>query len=503
MLYQLSYLAAAGKGSGARPSGSPSGYPAAAEPGRGGGPVRATLAGMRRRRRTVLVSVAAVVAAGVAVALLLRGGEQDEAGADLVAQALSRLPPDAAAVALVATDPGAGQVRALGRLLDRIPGSAIALSSLGDLGTLAGAPVAVAVTRPLDGFVAAWVAEDEEAARRVVAAIPPGSGAGPLRLAAIEREGTTVVAGSDARLVREALARDGSGRAATSRLDALPDDALVRAAGDGRTLRGWSGVESLRRLAPELADGARELTLTVEAGDDALTARVGAALAPGTPLPLATGAGSAAPAAFDVPVTAALRDPRPAFEPLLRAVGATEDYARANALLRRLRRDDLDSVLRDQLTGTATLAMQPGGVAVQLQLRDAGPLGDLLDDVARIPDLLLGPSGIDVDEADGVFTVRLPDTPEVRVAVEGDRVGVVAAGDPRPVATRGPVARTTPGAGALAIRLEAEALQAQLIERFGLPGIAAFALRSLGDLTAGATASRDRLDVVLTLPIRG
>lgn len=469
-----------------------------------------------QRRPWILAAAALVVLIVVAVVVLGGGGDdRPEAPRPGPAAALARLPADAEAVALVATDPGSGAMAAVRELLQRVPGSALAAArarrelgplepTFGQLEDLGGSPVAVALRD--DGMVAAWQARDDEGLARVAGdavrrgtLVPRGHlllPAAPLPgLRAFAVDGPLLLAGSTADDVRAAL----RARRSPHRL-ALADGELARA-----TLR----PAALRRLPlagdlEDLAARARGGVLRVTPDDDGLRARLRIAFARGTTLPLAPGrAPAAAPAAFDVPVTVGLRDPRAAYDTVLRVLGAADGYERANDVLRRLRRDDLDEVLRDQLTGTATVAWQPGGrVAVQLQLRDAGDARDLLEDVARIPDLLLGRTGIDVDEDDGVFTVRLPGAPELRVAVAGRRIGIATHADPRIVARRGPAARTTPGAGALAARLKAPELRQRILDRFALPRLALIPLDALGDLTVGASVAGDRLDVELALPVR-
>ncbi|WP_205696545.1 hypothetical protein [Conexibacter sp. SYSU D00693] len=502
---------------------------------------------MARRRALGWAAAAVVGVLGLGVGIGLLTAEEDDGPrvADPVGAVLRRMPADAALVALVNTDPQGGQERRVGALLERIPGSTIALGELGGLlrlgdagvggglpRALAGDPAAVAVTGDLRERVAAWVVRDpgrlgealddavgdgrlRDAGRagdaRVLALRRPLPA--PLRIAALAHAGPVLVAATTVELARRTAARRaGPGAGVVRRLRALRAAALVRFAGDGRRLARLPAAAALRDVVPEVVRGVREVDGTLEAAGGAFTGRAAVRLAPGSGVPLALGGAPARAAAFATPLVVGVRDPRPAFDALLRWLGAQRTYDRASDVLRLLRRDDLDAVLRDQLTGTATAAVTPSGrlaptdttdarVAVQAPLRDGGDLADLLEDVARVPDLLLGRADVDVDRDGDVYTVRLGET-EVRVAVVGDRLGVVRGpGDPVAVATRGPVRSTPPGAGALAARLDADAVREWLVARLGLPRLAALALGPIGDPTLALRAEPGRLDLELTVPI--
>ncbi|HYF25160.1 MAG TPA: hypothetical protein VD931_05430 [Baekduia sp.] len=481
-----------------------------------------------RRRGFVVLAVAAALVAGLV--LLLRGGDGPQrAVADPVAEALARLPRGADLVALVASDGEGRQLRALRDVLGRIPGAGIAVGRLlrgldaAGLGErarseLSGAPVAVGMAGGLRAGVLAWPtagagplgARIDDAVRAgLLREAAPSGGVRVLRVArpaaagpvapvrAVAVRGRLLLAATSEELVRAAARRDDRARARglRRRLGAAGTDALVRAVGRPRSLL----PARVRVLVPELAR-AREAVLTAGAVDDGLLATL---RLDGAVVPLAPGAGAPAPAGLDGDVHAALREPRTSAPAALRALGVDGDVARADALLGRLRRDTLTEVLTDRLTGTATLALSArGGPVAQLQLDDAGPLRDLLGDISRVPDLLLGRAGLDVDEDDGVFAVRLPGAPELRVAVAGDRVGVTTGGDPRPVATRVPAARTTPGAGALSVRVSAAALRSRLPALLGLPRFAQSFLAPLGDLTLGVRRDGRRVVATLVLQVR-
>lgn len=474
---------------------------------------------MHPRRAWTLVALALVV---IAVAVVLRAGGDDPAPRPPLpgpGQALDRLPATAEVVALVATDRAAPASAALRELLARVPGSAIAIArarrelgplepTLDRLARLGGSPLALAVDAAGRDLVLAWQAGDVRELRTAIAdAVARGAlrraAGGVLEpttpivgLGAFATDGPLLLAGSTAALVRRALRSRGGPRPRLT----LPRREFARA----HLRPGAVRLLPLAGVVPDVVAAARAGLLRVVPDENGLRGHLAVRFARGTDLPLrAGGRPAAAPAAFAAPVTVGVRDPAVALPVVLRALGAAEGYEQASRILRLLRRDDLDEVLRDQLTGTATVGVRPGGgTAVQLRLRDAGPLRDLLDDLARVPDLLLGRTGLDVDEDGGVFALRLPDAPPLRAAVEGDRLGLGTAGiDVRAVARRAPAARTTPGAGALAARLKAPDLRRRILERFGLPRLALIPLDALGDLSLGVTASRDRLDATGSLPV--
>jgi hypothetical protein len=388
-------------------------------------------------------------------------------------------------VIALATDPEHGQGAEARTLLNRFVGAdvvvararerinqALGLAPDADLGPLLGNDLVVARTRA--GLVGAWVVKDESSLRTIVRERSPSA-----RVRVVVK-GPVVVAGAP-RAVQLAITTQARQAGMTpelfdTRLQGLPADALVRLEANGallpraqRSKLAW--IRSLRRLA-----------LTVRADDGGVHARMRATTAP-TPadeVPLAPGAAAPTPLDRGIGVTAGIRDLRQTIRVGLATLkasdpGAYRRYDLAKRALKLIRRGDIDHDIIDQLGATATLwSPDLRTFTVTAPVADPARMARALNGLKPLMGRLLAAAGLRGARY-GVSGNTLVVTTMPGVSL--DRLAV------------GRSQRIDSLTGALTGIVRGPSLRRILIDRLGLPSIAAFALGPLGDATFSAQTS--------------
>jgi hypothetical protein len=333
------------------------------------------------------------------------------------------------------------------------------------------------------------------------------------------RDGDLVLAGDTPRLKAafDLRGRRGGLTRATfeQRLGPVPQPALILATAQPRALIGDAAngvpwVDALRGGAVSIRLADPGVRVSVHLATDPTKLRP-------QDLPLAPGPAAPQPAAGTTLANAGIRDLSQTIHVLDAARGAIDvpfldsvtdalnTLDSVKGPLKTFGRIDVDAALIDQLTGTTTITQEPNGLALRAQLRDGDPLRTALNRIASIPDFIINAANItdlDLDKAgDDAYEVRRKGTTFLKVAVLGTTLVVTndLTADPKRIAAR--PARNTQSKGALAFHLEGTAIQDQLVERLGLPGLARLVLGGFGDLDGSAissTAATD-LDAALTL----
>jgi hypothetical protein len=446
------------------------------------------------RRLTILLSLAAITVTGCG------GGAKPKAVAiaDPLREALAYMPPDAPAIAAVATDVEHGQGAAARNLLERFPGAELAVAKVreridaitglpatGAVGSLLGNDLLVAESS--SGPFAAWVVRDpgglrvlldDEVAQNALGKGPASGGydtytrTGTL----IAVRGAVVVAGAPTP-VREALARRaGSGgmtRALfTARLRGLPADALLRAEGNAQL------ADRALGLSLPYAAALNGFAFTVRADAKGLHARLHADTTTTSPddLPIAPGAQAPTPLLRTNGATVGVRDVRHVIRFALRRLQAS------GRELKLLRRDVIG-----QLIGTATVwSPDLSVVTVSVPVADPGRVARALTGLRSLVGRTLAAAGLSAARYGVVGSTLVVTTNRVAPLAQ------LVAGRPGRI-------NALPGAVAGVVR--GAALRTALIRRFGLPSIAALALGALGDTTFSVDAEPGGIDAVADLAI--
>ena len=491
----------------------------------------------------LVVAVLAVAVAGCG------SKERKVVIADPLAEALARSPADAAALAIVATDPAAGPGAMLARLAQRFPGSELLLGQAqAMLGERVGLDYATEL-RPLLGGplvlwspegttqrrFSGWIARDGDALGELLAAkektgalveAPPvadyalytrrGGGA-------YARRGPLLVSAPDLAALRAVLARRQAGRGQWTpallreRGLGLPGGAVARVVLDARALVAREGGTT-RRVPWVNALERAALTVTPEAGglrvharastDPGVLAPDDVPIAPGVEPPVTRGR---------APVVAAVRDPQQTLAVARRVVDLLDPtrldgLRQAEDVLGRFARVNLQDDLLGRLTGSATLTSRDGRTGtLRADLDDPGVTSDALGrlgTLARFGGPLAGLAGVDlggigVDEQDGGRYVVTQDG-RLLVAlavVDGALVASTEPGADLAAAARAPATPPAPTAGAFRATVSAEPLKDQLVRRLGLPAFARGALAPLRDAVVTARGERAIFDVQLVLPV--
>ncbi len=528
MLYQLSYFAVAREGS--------------ATVGTRALPARVPRV---RRAGSALPLLAALV-----VVLGGCGKKEDKVViADPVAEALAHAPADAAALAVVATDTKGGPAAALEALAERFSGGDLVLgqgeSALarrlgldpGALRSLRGNPlVAWSPDGSTTRLFAAWVTRDAKRTGQLVdaqeddGALEGAPGVGDYALytrrggGALARRGPLLVTAPDLAALREVLRRRAAGRGQWTRallgqreLGLPAEGASVRVALDAhRVLAPRAGRAARTRWVAALRRGA--LVATPVGGGLRVHARVSTAPSGLTAADLPLSTGVAPPATRGrAPILAAVRGPQPALRFARRVTDLLsprrlDGLRRAEELLRRYARVDLQEDVLDRLSGTATLTTRDGRVGtLRSDLDDPGRVADALGRIgtlarfggplAQLAGVDLG--GFDVEERDGRYVLTQDGVLLVALKlVDGALVASTEPGADLDAAGRAPAApRPAPTAGSFRATVAADLVRQRIADRLGLPGLVRTALGPLGDPVLTARAELDHLDVQLVVPI--
>ncbi len=494
----------------------------------------------------MLALVAAVAVAALVVVLVAGRGREAPAARDPdAARALSYADPRAALAAVVATDASSGPGARLAALVDRLPGSFLALPRLHDLladlvglpyddaiRPLLGNPVAITLPDPrsIDGAELAIVARDRG---QVGAALDARVKGGTLVRAGAHRSARLYVGGG------RAFAADGA------TLLAAPSLRAVRAALDRRETRtGLNPGSFAQRLHGIRTDGAvarvaatpailghlpripwvaaqRAVALVLVPERDALRLRVRIATAPvkSSELPFAQG-----PRPPDLhgraPVVAGVRDPAstlPALTALARAT-RPEAFGAFDAFTDKLAHytgvDVQGDVLR-RMTGTATVTTDlrhhtalravvddPEKVATTLKrLRALARLAPL----AKLAGADLGGYGL-TEQGVGRYVLTHDKHPQLVIGVRGRTL--VASTDPRANLDAIAAAPATPPphppqAGAFRARVAKPVLNRLLTERLHLPRAATLLLDPVGAATITGRAEPTATDLDVSVPVSG
>jgi hypothetical protein len=333
------------------------------------------------------------------------------------------------------------------------------------------------------------------------------------------RDADVVLAGDAARLKEAVALRDRQGGLTRAtfeqRLGAVPRPALILAVAQPRALIGDAA-----RGVPWI-DAIRGGALSVRLADPGIRVRVHLATDAGAlrpqDLPLAPGAPAPDAAAGAAQIYAGVRDLRQTIRvldasrgalklPFLQSVtSALDTLDSVKGPLKTFGRIDVDRALLDQLTGTTTITQEARGVALRAELQDGGPLRTALNRIATVPDFAIDAANItdlDLDKAgDDAYEIRRGGMTFLKVAVLGTTLVVTndLNASLRRIADR--PARRVKTAGALAFHAEGRAIQDQLVQRLGLPGLARLVLGGFGDLDGSATSSLAGTDIDATLTL--
>lgn len=419
---------------------------------------------MTKRGWTLL----AVVAAALVLAVVLLTGGEETKTQRRASDPAAWIQRDFPVVAHVDT-------AELVELVERFPGADFVYEQLPVRG----------LRRQLGGRAAiGWDPARDAWVTAVVLADPDAFGATPGTV----RDDDVLIAASTPELARAAVAVHDAGRGARATARSVPFVAARLSA------------EAVGALLPGVGLGAANATVVLR--DDGLHVRLSAAVADAGLLPVALGPKPPQPAG-DGPITVALRHPKPALRALLRDE-RIKQFDGVRTALRRYLRADLDELVLDRLTGTATVTVNDRFTTVRAPLTDGDGLRRALDRAAKVPGVVLDLAGVgqyDLAEADGRFVFTRDELPLFALGVEGD-VLVVSTNprvDPAGVAARKP--RTVATTGALHATVSRDELVRRILERFALPPIAAIGLEPLGALTATAHAERSRVTATATLPV--
>jgi hypothetical protein len=343
--------------------------------------------------------------------------------------------------------------------------------------------------------------------------LPNGTG-----VAAV-READVVLAGDAAHLQAAVSLHDRQGGLTRAtfeqRLGTVPKPALILATAQPRALVG-TGAEGVPWV-----DALRGGAISVRLADPGVRVRVHLAtdasrLRP-QDLPLASGAAAPDTAAGPAQISAGVRDLRQTIRvldasrgaldlPFLRSVtSALNTLDSVKGPLKTFGRIDVDAALIDQLTGTTTITQEANGTALRAELQDGGPLRTALDRIAAVPDVavdLANVTDLDLDKAGAdAYEVRRKGTTFLKVAVLGRTLVVTndLTASLQRIAAR--PARRSRSSGALAFHAEGRAIQDQLVQRLGLPGLARLVLGGFGDLDGSATSALAGTDVDAALTL--
>jgi hypothetical protein len=164
---------------------------------------------------------------------------------------------------------------------------------------------------------------------------------------------------------------------------------------------------------------------------------------------------------------------------------------------------DVDAALLNQLTGTTTFTQEAQGIAMRAELQDGGPLRTALDRIAAVPDFAIDAANVtDLNIAKAghdAYEVRRKGATFLKVAVLGTTLVVTddLNASLRRIADR--PTRRVKTTGSLAFHAEGRAIQDQLVQRLGLPGLARLVLGGFGDLDGSATSTPVSTDVDATM----
>jgi hypothetical protein len=488
------------------------------------------------RTRLVVATFMVLVAAAVAAVVIGGGGGEKKASrpaiADPLAEALGYVDPRAPLVAVVQTDPSRGQGAALAGLVSRFAGADIGLGllleSIGasgltweeDIRPQLGNPVAFAVDPETRTFTAAFVARDETGLAGTMARLVDGGDlrAG-LRLGetgtytgasfALGVTGPVVAIASDEARLRDALERRRRRAGLTRpgfdrRASGVPRDAFARIAADAPVLAGQLIGKAASAHPYARALGSVGLGVRIEDGGVRflLRGRAEADELVSSDVPLAPGPASPRPAPGEDGLAVGVRDLSHTLAVLERALADDERFKTFDEVrdaLRRFARIDLDAIALQQLKGTTTISGDGETLTFRGELRDGKPLRDVLPRLAGVSGLAFeaaGPGEYELDSgASDTYVLSRDGEPVVAFGVVGDVL--VVSTDPS-VDIAGVAARK-PGAapakpGALAGRLEGEALRTTIVSRLHLPSAASIVLGPLEDLVFRLQADVDGLD---------
>ena len=402
----------------------------------------------------------------------------------------------------------------------KLAGTATAGLALDLTPVLRAGAIAAVVGRSTDDVAAVMRRAVDDGRLTKLPALSPGvaqyrlpNGAGVVAV----RDADIVLAGDSARLKQAVALRDRQGGLTRAtfeqRLGNVPQPALILATAQPRALvgaaaKGVPWVDALRggAVSVRLADPGVRVRLHLATDPAALRPQ---------DLPLAPGAAPPTPAAGAAQIYAGVRN----LSQTIRVLDASRDTLQLPFLgsvtdalktldsikgpLKTFGRIDVDQALLDQLTGTTTITQEANGVALRGELTDGGPLRTALNRIASIPDFAIDAANftdLDLDKAgDDAYEVRRKGTTFLKVAVLGTTLVVTndLAASLRRIADR-PTRRVT-STGPLTFHAEGRAIQDQLVQRLGLPGLARLILGGFGDLDGSATSTLASTDIDATL----
>jgi hypothetical protein len=500
----------------------------------------------RRARIAVAALLAAAVVVVVVVALV--GGSKDRADrvADPTAEALAYADPSAPVAAVISTGAGEGPGARLAALVDRLPGSFLALPRLHELlGELVGLPYdaalkpllgnPVAVTLPdprsTNGAQLTFVARDPGRPRDVLDAQVDD---GALRRAGDHR-GARLYTRADGRAYAtrgQVLLAAPSLRAVGAALDRRATRTGLSPRGFAQRLHGIRTGGAIARVAATPAilgrlpripwvRAQRAVALALVPERDGLRLRVRIATAPTKPSDLPFAGGPQAPDLHGrAPVVAGVRNPAatlPALTALARAT-RPKAYGAFDAFTDKLAHytgvDVQGDVLR-RMTGTATVTTDlhhqtalravvddPKKVATTLErLRALARLAPL----AKLAGADLGGYGL-TEQGDGRYVLTHDKQPQLVLGVRGRTL--VASTDPRANLDVIAAAPATPPpdppqAGAFRALVAKPVLNRLLTERLHLPRAATILLTPVGPATITGRAEPTATDLEVTVPVSG
>jgi hypothetical protein len=235
-------------------------------------------------------------------------------------------------------------------------------------------------------------------------------------------------------------------------------------------------------------------------------------------LPLAPGAAPPQPAPGGRPISAGVRGLSQTLHVLDAAKGnlklpflaslesALSTLDSVKEPLKTFGRIDVDAALIDQLTGTTTITPEGGTntLSLRAELNDGGPLRTALDRIAAVPDFAIDIAGItdlNVRKRGDAYEVTRNGTTFLKVAVLKNTLVVTNDLHASLQAIAGRKPEHARSRGALAFHATGPAIQDQLVQRLGLPGLARLVLGGIGDLDGSARAELSGVDVDATLAL--